>query len=126
MTKQNAYSADSIQDRRIYQADQVIFEEGGPANAAFIIRSGSVLIVKRTATENIVLVKLGPSQAFGELALIDGSPRSATAIAAEMTELMVVPAAKFQAKMDGLDPFMRTWVQFLKHRILDLSSRVLE
>ncbi len=126
MSKPNASPADAIMDRRIYQADQVIFEEGDAANAAFVIRSGSVLIVKRTPTENIVLVRLVANQAFGELALIDGSPRSATAIAAEMTELMVIPAAKFQAKMDGLDPFMRTWVQFLKHRILDLSSRVVE
>jgi CRP/FNR family cyclic AMP-dependent transcriptional regulator len=118
--------ADAIMDRRVYQAGQVVFEEGDSANSAYIIRSGAVDIVKRTPAETIVLVTLKANQAFGELALIDGSPRSATAIATEMTELMVIPAAKFQAKMDALDPFMRIWVQFLKHRILDLSSRVTE
>jgi CRP-like cAMP-binding protein len=111
---------------QIYQANQVIFEEGDPANCAFMIRSGTVQIVKRTPSENVVLTTLTAGQAFGELALIDRSPRSATAIAGETTELAVVSAAKFQAKMDALDPFMQAWVQFLKHRILDLSSRVVE
>lgn len=118
--------ADAIMDRRIYQAGQVVFEEGDSANSAYIIRSGAIDIVKRTPSDTIVLVTLRANQAFGELALIDGSPRSATAIASEMTELMVISAARFQAKMDALDPFMRIWVEFLKHRILDLSSRVTE
>lgn len=118
--------ADSGMDCQVYQADQVIFEEGDPAETAYMIRSGAVLIVKRSPGGDAVLVKLGPSQAFGELALIDGSPRSAAAIAAERTELIVIPAAKFHSKMGALDPFMRTWVAFLKHRILDLSSRMVE
>ena len=109
-----------------YQTGQVIFEEGDPANSAFMILSGSVMIVKRTQAEDVVLTTLKANQAFGELALIDGTRRSATAIAAVATKLAVVPAARFQAKMDALDPFMRAWVQFLKHRILDLSSRVTE
>lgn len=109
-----------------YQAGQVIFEEGEAASSAFMILAGSVKIVKRTAGEDVLLTTLKANQAFGELALIDGSKRSATAIAALDTKLAVVPAAKFQAKMDALDPFMRAWVQFLKHRILDLSSRVAE
>ncbi|MBF0166967.1 MAG: cyclic nucleotide-binding domain-containing protein [Alphaproteobacteria bacterium] len=109
-----------------YKKGQVIFEEGDAANSAFMILSGSVMIVKRTAAEDVLLTTLKANQAFGELALIDGTKRSATAIAALDTKLAVVPAAKFQAKMDALDPFMRAWVQFLKHRILDLSSRVAE
>jgi CRP/FNR family transcriptional regulator, cyclic AMP receptor protein len=113
-------------DLRVFQADEVIFEEGDPADCAYMIRSGSVLIVKRTPVENIVFVKLLPNQAFGELALMDNTPRSATAIAAEQTEVMVITAPKFLAKIEALDPFMRNWFRYLKHRILDLSSRVEE
>jgi CRP-like cAMP-binding protein len=113
-------------DRRVFAAGEVIFEEGDPSGVAFIIKTGSVQIVKRTQAENIVLTTLKASQAFGELSLIDNSPRSATAIAAEPTELMVVTADKFQARITGMDPFMKNWVLFLKHRILDLSGRVEE
>ncbi|MBI5166075.1 MAG: cyclic nucleotide-binding domain-containing protein [Magnetospirillum sp.] len=126
MKRVSAAALDTVFDRRVYQADQVIFEEGDAANSAYIVRSGSVRIVKRTSGDPVVLTTLTANQAFGELALIDNSPRSATAIAAEMTELMMIPASKFQAKMESLDPFMRTWVHFLKHRILDLSSRLAE
>ena len=122
----SAKTSESGFNSQAYLPGQVIFEEGDAADCAYMIRSGSVQIVKRTASETIVLTTLTINQAFGELALLDRSPRSATAIAAEATELAVVPAVKFQAKMDALDPFMRTWVQFLKHRILDLSSRVVE
>ena len=126
MKPANADSMESMLDRRVYPADAVIFEEGDPSGTAFIIKSGAVRIVKRTETGMIVLVTLTAPKAFGELSLIDNTPRSATAIAAEPTELMVITADKFQAKIAGMDPFMRDWVRFLKHRILDLSGRVEE
>lgn len=120
----NPESMENQLDQLVFEPGQVIFEEGDPSETAFIIRSGSVRIVKRNQTGDVVLVTLTAPKAFGELSLIDNTPRSAAAIAAERTELMVITANKFKAKIAGLDPFMRDWVLFLKHRILDLSGRV--
>lgn len=126
MKPTSAEAMEAMLDRRVIEAGQLIFEEGDPSDTAFIIKSGAVNIVKRNQTGDVLLVKLTAPKAFGELSLIDNSPRSAAAIAAERTELMVVTADKFKAKISGLDPFMRDWVLFLKHRILDLSGRVEE
>ena len=122
-TTKNTPSA-SGSDILRFEANQIIFEEGDAADCAYMIRSGSVLIVKRNPGADVVLVQLKPNQAFGELALIDKTPRSAAAVAAEPTELMVVTAANFLAKIAALDPFMSNWFRFLKHRILDLSDQV--
>ena len=122
----NAEAMEAMLDRRVIEAGQVIFEEGDASDTAFIIKSGAVNIVKRNQTGDVLLVKLTAPKAFGELSLIDNTPRSAAAIAAERTELLVITADKFKAKISGLDPFMRDWVLFLKHRILDLSGRVEE
>ncbi|KIM00159.1 cAMP-binding protein [Paramagnetospirillum magnetotacticum MS-1] len=124
MTQAAPESLDKQLDHLVFEAGQIIFEEGDKSETAFIIRSGSVRIVKRNQTGDVVLVTLTAPKAFGELSLIDNTPRSAAAIAAERTELMVITADKFKAKIAGLDPFMRDWVLFLKHRILDLSARV--
>ncbi|RAU22832.1 hypothetical protein CU669_05440 [Paramagnetospirillum kuznetsovii] len=126
MSTVNPEAMEAMLDRLVFQAGDIIFEEGDPSETAFIIRSGAVDIVKRNPGGDVVLVRLTAPKAFGELSLIDNSPRSAAAIAAEKTELMVITAEKFKAKISGLDPFMHNWVLFLKHRILDLSSRVEE
>jgi CRP-like cAMP-binding protein len=124
-TKPMVQNLQKVLDRRSYQTGEVIFDEGSVAKTAFIIRKGSVNIVKRSITGGqVILTTLVANQAFGELALLDNTPRSASAVAAEPTELLVIPAEKFLSRMDAMDPFMRNWFMVLKHRILDLSSRI--
>ncbi len=64
------------------------------------------------------------NQIFGELALIEGKPRSATAITAEPTELLLITPEQFAAKMERMDEFMKYLVGYLTDRIYDLSGRV--
>ncbi|MEO8216915.1 MAG: DUF1003 domain-containing protein [Acidobacteriota bacterium] len=68
-----------------------VFREGetGP-NSLFIIEDGSVEISRSTARGTVELATLYAGQYFGELSLIDGSPRSATATAAKDSRLMVL------------------------------------
>jgi len=113
-----------ILQRKIYQKDAVIFREGDPPNYAYIIRSGSVFIAKKNDGDVALLTKLVANQMFGELALFEGKPRSATAIAAEPTELLLITQEQFQEKVGKLSGFMRYLVGNLSDRIFDLSSRV--
>ena len=62
---------------RAYKASETIFREGDAAKEFFVIERGSVEI----RTGNRLLDTLGENEIFGEMALIDDSPRSATAIA---------------------------------------------
>lgn len=57
-----------------YAAGDVVFAEGDKGDMMYVVRSGEVEIVKN----NKVMEVLGPGGVFGEMALIDGSPRVAT------------------------------------------------
>jgi CRP-like cAMP-binding protein len=79
-----------VHNRQVYYAGSTIFREGEFGSRAFLIASGSVEISKHIAGENVVLGRIGPGDIFGEMALIDKQPRSATATVKETTVLVVV------------------------------------
>src|SRR5207249_2299048 len=67
---------------RCYGRGQVLFHEDDPGYAFFVIRSGQVKVVISTADrEETILHVYGPGECLGELSLVDGAPRSATAVA---------------------------------------------
>src|SRR5437899_10308971 len=65
-----------------FDANEVIFEEGSTGRELFVVLEGKVDIAKINGTSKTVIVTLGKGEFFGEMAVIDGSSRSATAIAA--------------------------------------------
>jgi CRP/FNR family cyclic AMP-dependent transcriptional regulator len=75
---------------REYKAGEIIFKEGEPAAEFFVIQSGKVDI----QFGNRLLGTLGDRDIFGEMALIDAAPRSATAIA--RTDVKIVPVGEKQ------------------------------
>ncbi len=75
---------------RDFKAGEVIFKEGDPAAEFFVIQSGRVDI----QLGNRLLGSLGEHDIFGEMALIDAAPRSATAVA--KTDVKLVPVAEKQ------------------------------
>ena len=78
-------------DVQPFKAGSVIFREGDEAHELFVIKSGQVRIQigNRTVTE------LAADSIFGEMALIDNEPRSATAIAVTDVELVAVSEKQF-------------------------------
>ncbi len=75
---------------RTYSAGDVIFRQGDKAEELFVVQSGTVEI----RLGNRLLDTLPERSIFGEMALIDGAPRSATAIAA--TDVKLVPVGEKQ------------------------------
>ena len=67
-----------------FKAGDVIFREGDPAIELFVVKSGAVEILIRDR----LIGTLGERSIFGEMALVDGRPRSATALAQTDTELI--------------------------------------
>jgi CRP-like cAMP-binding protein len=74
-----------------YAKDQVVFREGDPGDGLFIVVKGAVRISKQSPTGEEALAVLEPHAFFGEMALIDFSPRAADAIANEPTDLFFIP-----------------------------------
>jgi len=76
--------------------EHVIFNEGDAGTAWYMIVKGRVKISKSSPDgKERTLVLLGPGDVFGELALIDGEPRSADAVVAEDSEFLVVSREEF-------------------------------
>ena len=79
-----------------FEVDEVIFEEGSSGRELFVVLDGMVDIAKIDGGGKRVIVTLGKGEFFGEMAVIDGSSRSATAIAAApRTRVMRINHARF-------------------------------
>jgi CRP-like cAMP-binding protein len=77
---------------------QILFTEGEPSDHLFVVRSGRVRVVARSAPgDELVLSVLGPGEVIGELSVIDLGPRSATAEALGDVQLLAVPATAVRA-----------------------------
>ncbi len=87
--------AKSLVPRR-FGRDQVVFHLGDPGGLLYVISRGKVKINHTTQEgQEVVLAILGPGDFFGELALIDEAPRSATAVALEATETWTLHREEF-------------------------------
>ncbi|WP_426409305.1 Crp/Fnr family transcriptional regulator [Bradyrhizobium ganzhouense] len=79
-----------------FAVDDVIFEEGSTGRELFVVLDGEVEIAKIDGARKTSIIKLGKGEFFGEMAVIDGSARSATAIAsAPNTKVMRINHARF-------------------------------
>jgi len=87
-----------IMDCESVAAGKVIFDMGDVGDCLYILRSGHVHIyVENTTGEKIVLGEFEPGEVFGEISLLDGGPRTATAIAMEDSELFVLTRDDLQS-----------------------------
>src|SRR3954468_12324427 len=76
---------------RTYGMGETIFKQGDPGDGIYVVKGGEVHIaVVASGGERRVISKLGPGDLFGELAVIDSDPRSASALAGEKTTLFFI------------------------------------
>ena len=75
-----------------FDAGQVIFREGDPVGKMYVVAEGEVTIMVGSRVVEIA----GPGSIFGEMALIDGSPRSATVTAKTDCELAAIDERRFE------------------------------
>ncbi|MCB9738490.1 MAG: GGDEF domain-containing protein [Deltaproteobacteria bacterium] len=110
----------------ILSAGQDLFREGDPADGMYVVDRGAVRIWREVEGEAIELATLGPGNIFGEMALIDGSPRNACASAVEETVVIQVPKPTFDLKMAQCDPFIGDLLRLLVQNIrrVNASSEV--
>ncbi|MES2539841.1 MAG: Crp/Fnr family transcriptional regulator [Pseudomonadota bacterium] len=100
----SALSAESLADlaqgmrEQHWGAGKLIFSRGDAGDHMYAIFTGRIrLVLSNSKGREIVLRTLGPGDILGEMALIDGEPRSADATAAEDTTCLVLPRARFEA-----------------------------
>ncbi len=120
--------AESLRRRR-YKRDQVIFYQGDPGESLFVIESGAVKIVLASPDgdeEKAIIATLGPGEFFGELALLDGAPHSATAVALEATDALVLRREAFLQMIDTQAGLRRALLEALTAELRRLTGHVEE
>ena len=106
-----------------YHPGEIVFQEGDPGRALFVVVEGTVEITQATAKGEYVLRTLGPGDAFGEIALIDDFPRSATARLATPARLLILYKSDFDALMDGDARITNVVMRNLAHRLALYARR---
>ncbi len=92
---------------RRFRRGETVFHLGDPGDALFIVMAGSIKIVlPADSGDEAILATLRAGDFFGELALLDGAPRSATAIAIEPTETFILARERFR-ELIAIEPVMR-------------------
>lgn len=105
---------------RTAKAGEVIFKEGDAASELFVIKSGRVEIRHR----NRVLDTLGDNNIFGEMALIDEAPRSASAVAATDVTLVPVSQKQFLFMVSSTPYFAITVMRVLARRLRTMNDAI--
>lgn len=100
-------------EKRSVKKGERVFAEGDAGDAAFVVEVGSFAIIKNIEGTDMRLATVGPGGLFGEMAILDGSPRMARAEALEESLLLVVPRGVLDAKFRKSDPFLQTLVRIL-------------
>ena len=86
-----------VAEKRAMEEGTTIFIENMPGESLFLIKQGTIRISKMFAeSDEKTLVVLGPEDVFGEMAVIDGLPRAATARVAEDAELISLNKSAFE------------------------------
>jgi CRP/FNR family cyclic AMP-dependent transcriptional regulator len=106
---------------RSFKAGEIIFKEGDPADELFVVKTGSVEI----RLGNRLLDTLPERSIFGEMALIDHGPRSATAVAATDTELVPVGEKQFLFLVSRTPYFAINVMRVLVQRLRRTSNTVI-
>src|SRR3972149_7557727 len=84
-------------ERREFARDEVIFAAHEPADGLYVLSSGRVKVcVSSSGGKELILATLGPEQFFGEMALLDNGPRSASGIAQ-------LPTVAFRIRRDEVE-----------------------
>lgn len=122
---------------RTYRRSQYLWYQGDEGALLVVVASGLVKVVLgSTQGDEIVLTTLGPGATIGEIALLDGAPRSASVVAAEPTTVLLLSRAtvlevfnRYPVALDGLLRSLGTLIRRLTEQagdlvFLDLGARV--
>jgi CRP-like cAMP-binding protein len=105
------------------QAGEVLFDEGDRGEVMYLIREGKIKITKGKGEDEKVLAVLKDGDFFGEMAIIDGSPRSASAIAITPTSLLVIDKETFKSKLKE-NPLIEYTLETLTRRLRTTDEQI--
>ena len=110
---------------KTFKAGEMIFSEFEPGDNFYLIQSGRVQLVKLVGDYEKTLDILQPSEMFGEMAILENSPRSATAIALDTVSVLEFNSQNFEVLMLGNPQIALKLLKLFCKRIYDSKRRVM-
>ena len=118
-------SLSRLASRRRCPKDTVVFFENEEGDSVFMIIEGRIKVtILGDDGREIILSMLGPGDFFGEMALLDNEPRSATAIAVEDTELLSLHRTDFQSVMGNNPGISAALIKVLSTRLRRANHQI--
>ena len=108
---------------RTFPKGEIIFSEFEPGDTFYLIQSGRVQLVKLIGEMERTLDILQPSEMFGEMAILENSPRSATAIALDEVTVLEFNAQNFEILLLGNPQIALKLLKMFCKRIYDSKRR---
>jgi EAL domain-containing protein (putative c-di-GMP-specific phosphodiesterase class I) len=102
--------------RRELFAGEVLYRQGDPSDCAWLVERGAIELLSVQGRRSVSHGVLGPGELIGELGMLDGAPRSATATARGDTVLLAIDHDQFLDRLEAGDPIVRTLVDSLLQR----------
>ena len=114
-----------LTSRRRFAKDKVVFFENEEGDSLFMIREGRIKVtILGDDGREIILTVLGPGDFFGEMALLDNEPRSATAIAVEDSELLSLQRSDFQSALHENAAITGALIRVLSDRLRKANHQI--
>jgi len=110
--------------QRDVPAGTILFQQGEPGSEMYIIRAGRVQLTRKIRGRESHLASLPPGEFFGEMAIINGAPRSATAQVIEDAQLLVLDGAMFEAMLRHNSEIAVRMIQKLAARLAQANNQV--
>lgn len=110
---------------RTYTVGTVLFREGEVGEEMYVIQSGRVQLTRRVRGREMHLGTLPPGEFFGEMAIVNNRPRTATATIIEEAHLLVIDGRTFEAMVRGNSEIALRFIKKLATR-LELSNQQVE
>ncbi len=115
----------SVVTRRTVPRGAIIIVEGDPTDSLYIVISGRMRVLMSDADgKEVILATLGPGEFFGEMGLIDDSPRSATVMAVEACELIVINKRDFKKCLSENFEMAMTVMRGLVRRLREADRKI--
>ena len=112
---------------RQYEAGELIIREGDEAVGFFVLSSGKVRVAKNLGGDKEqTLATLTPGEFFGETALLDGYPRTASVEAVEKTECLALARWDFMSELKGSSTMAVEIVRVLARRLRQTDANLSE
>ena len=115
----------ALANRRNYQAGQTVLKEGDPGDGIYVILQGKVQVAVGEGLQRILTV-MGDGDYFGEMAVLDSEPRSASVMAIEDTEVFFIPREPLLEMLGKSPRLALTLVRLFSLRMREFNRHYIE